>query len=82
MLASVLCKTVAPLVAAASEMAKPVKPQSRLSLSVSRKRLCVAGAPSTELYALITERAPPSRTAASNGGKNRSSSARRLTSMG
>ncbi len=46
---SVMCSTVAPPVAAASEMTKPPNPHRPFSTSVSRRRFCVAGVPSTEL---------------------------------
>ena len=67
---------------AASEMTKPRKRQSRLSTSVSSHRFCVAGDPSTELYAVMMDRAPALRTADSNGGKCNSSSCLTLRSIG
>ena len=72
-----MCSTVAPLVPDASEITNPLNAQSRFRTSVSRCRFCVAGDPSTELYAAITDRAP-ARNDATNGGKYRSISARSL----
>ena len=46
---SVMCSTVAPPVAAASEMTNPSNPHAPFSVSASSRRLCVAGTPSTEL---------------------------------
>ena len=80
-LASVRCSTTAPPTADWSEITKPRKPQSRRSVPFSSAPLCVAGIPSTELYAVITDLAPAS-SAARNGGKCSSSSARRLAWMG
>jgi len=48
-LASVWCNTVAPPVAAASEITKPVNPQSCFNFPFSNARFWVAGDPSTEL---------------------------------
>jgi hypothetical protein len=49
---------------------------------VSSRRFCVAGEPSTELYAVITERAPAFVIASRNGGKCTSASARSPSSIG
>ena len=51
-------RTVAPAVAAASEITNPWKPQRSRSTSLSSHPFCDAGRPSTELYADMTERAP------------------------
>jgi hypothetical protein len=80
--ASVRARTVAPAVAAASEMMNPGNPHAPLSTSVMSMRLWVAGDPSTVLYAVITDRAPACCTSDRKGGKNRSSRARGLASMG
>ena len=80
-LASVRCSTTAPPTADWSEMTKPRNPQSRRSVTSRSARRCVAGIPSTELYAVITDLAPAS-SAARNGGKWSSSSPRLLVWIG
>src|SRR5688572_12447427 len=46
---------MAPPVAAASEITKPLNPQAPFRTESSRTRFWLAGDPSTELYAVITE---------------------------
>ena len=65
-----------------ADITKPWNFQSRLRTSVSSHLFCVAGVPSTELYAVMIERAPAFFTADSNGGKCSSSSCRVLRSIG
>ena len=80
-LASVRCSTTAPPTADWSEITKPRNPQCLRSVPSRRARLCDAGIPSTELYAVISDIAPAS-SAARNGGKCSSSSERVLAWMG
>src|SRR5258708_24528831 len=53
-------------------MTKPEKPQSCRSVPVSSARFCVAGIPSTELYAVMIDRACATVIASRNGGEKRS----------
>lgn len=54
----------------------PSNPQSSRSSRVSRAGSAPAGTPSTSAYEFMTERAPPSRIAVSNGGRITSANSR------
>ena len=53
-----------------------MKPHSSRSTPVSSAGSAPTGTPSISAYEFITDRAPPSRTAVSNGGRIRSRSSR------